>query len=996
MNKKHTFKVCKLLGIACLVFTCATVLSCRDEYLLDDPGYKPTWLGESIYEELENGIDGNQFNYFLRIIDDVENGKYKEVLLRTGSKTLFVANDSAFMAGIKNEWGLDSYEQLNPGHKKIILFNAMLDNAYLLEMMSSTAAPNKGEDPTEGECLRQVTSAGITDTIYFRKGDELPQFNTHWDRFRETGLRLAEDGTQPMMVHFLAEQLQKNGISTEDLSVLVNRKDEYISPTDAFIFDKKVIYQNVTCINGYIHVLDGLLIPPSNMAEEIRTNGQTDLFSRMLDRFSVPVYNPTLTAQYNERYHENDDANAEIVYEKRYFTQFSNRSTYYSPTDTKSGFLSYEDYEGNKFDTKGSLLFSPGWNRYQSSSQSTPEVNMGVIFAPKDETLIKYFQPGGQGYPLYKRYCNEGELPGALDSIPLEIIQELVRNLMKSSFNESVPSKFSTLKNDASDDMKVKPEHVDSSIVANNGVVYVTNTVYSPAKYVAVSAPALLNENLSIVNKAIENNGYDSYLLAMGSRFSFIAPSNDGAIYYDPSTTYTSTPNEGEINNTHYAYKLQYNPQGNGSVYAFRGEYSPENPSEVTWETNRNSSATVSNALLEMLEYNIIVGNIHDGNKYHMAKGYGTVKVETEVVTTDEGELDTIVTHIWGGREIEEKVAGIRQNGVAVGERFMQENGRTYRMDEGMVHPATRSVYNILKDSPEDAFEEFFKLCDVPAHVIDYLKPVDENGRLKEGANDSINRYFIFHIPNDEGLDQNVRTFNTYHYTVYVPTNEAIDLAHTQGLPRWEEVEVLAEKHAKNDSIINDVIDKRILELQDMLYDDELTEAQKEEYMKEMNELLERDSIIKAENKEFVKKMKAAATLITNFVKYHIQDNSVYVDNKPFQVIEGNNVFNVIEYETAAMDDITKRFSKVTVQTQNNTISVKGDFDNAAGFDPTCYVMNTPGQENILYNIMARDIERSGSGNYKIETSSYAVVHQITNFLVNDRIYDAATETFIK
>ena len=82
MNKKHTFKVGKHISMLCLLFVCATVLSCRDEYTFDDPGNVPTWLGESIYEELQSahnlGADeGRTFNYFLKVIDDVEKGKYK-------------------------------------------------------------------------------------------------------------------------------------------------------------------------------------------------------------------------------------------------------------------------------------------------------------------------------------------------------------------------------------------------------------------------------------------------------------------------------------------------------------------------------------------------------------------------------------------------------------------------------------------------------------------------------------------------------------------------------------------------------------------------------------------------------------------------------------------------------------------------------------------------------------------------------------------------------
>ncbi|MBO4485622.1 MAG: hypothetical protein J5734_00645, partial [Prevotella sp.] len=138
------------------------------------------------------------------------------------------------------------------------------------------------------------------------------------------------------------------------------------------------------------------------------------------------------------------------------------------------------------------------------------------------------------------------------------------------------------------------------------------------------------------------------------------------------------------------------------------------------------------------------------------------------------------------------------------------------------------------------------------------------------------------------------------------------------------------------------------------------------------------------------KSIEKRAMLIVDFVKYHFQDNSVYVDEKPHQMIEGNNVYTVVNYETAALDNLTKRFSKVTVETKDSpysahaTISVKGDIDE---FDNTCYVINN-GKEGQDYNIMTRDIEfASSNALVNIETSSYAVVHQIDNYLVNDRIF---------
>ena len=139
MSKRHTSPVGKFISMACLLIVCATVQSCRDEYYYDDR--EPEWLGASIYEYLES--EGN-FKYFMKVIEDLN---YKEVLSKTGSKTLFVADDEAFLAGIKEEWGFDSYEQLTSAHKRIILYNSMLDNAYLLELMSNMPAANSNSEP---------------------------------------------------------------------------------------------------------------------------------------------------------------------------------------------------------------------------------------------------------------------------------------------------------------------------------------------------------------------------------------------------------------------------------------------------------------------------------------------------------------------------------------------------------------------------------------------------------------------------------------------------------------------------------------------------------------------------------------------------------------------------------------------------------------------------------------------------------------------------------
>lgn len=952
MSKRHTFRVGKFIGMACLLFVCATVQSCRDEYFYDDR--EPDFLGASIYSYLEEQGD---FTLFMKVIEDLD---YKEVLSKTGSKTLFVADDEAFLKGIKEEWGFDSYEQLTPAHKRIILYNSMLDNAYLLELMSSMPAANANSEPIIGRCLRQVTSSNVTDTIGLFYDADLPQNNPHWDRFRQTGIRLALDATATTMVHFLEEQLYQNSITVEDLNILLNYKYD-AKTSDAFIFDKKVIDQNVTCKNGYVHQLDGLLIPPSNVAEEIRTNGKTNIFSSMLDRFAVPVPNTALTAEYNRIYHFGDDANAEQVYEKRYWTKGSNRG---AATAADEGFLTYVDvYDNEKEHTakdNAALFYDPGWNEYRAGagSSTTKENDMAVVFAPNDEAMEKYFSVEGEGQALIERF-------GHRDSIPVEHIQYLMRNMMKNSFNAAVPSRFPSIMDDARDPMGVSKDDIEEVIIANNGLVYVTNKVYSPARYVAVTAPVLFSDTLSIANWAMTRYEYDKYLLSMGSHFSLVVPSNGAMVYYDPYITEGTDPK---------AYIFRYNAAATneaGKVYAETWTYDPNSYDPTTNSytllekgTNLTNTARIENLMKQMYEYYIVVGDFTNGNKYHMAKGYGTIKVETD----NNGN----VTNIMGGAQV--------QNGstVPMGHIYPQKNGNTYRLDASMIQPPTQSVYKVMSEKEE--FSKFFELCAGSESVINTIAPVDNKGQIIQ---DSVKRYMIFE--NLGGRDMNVRTFNTYHYTVYVPTNDKIDEAYDMGLPNWIDMEAEAEAIEEQKLTLTD----KEAELADLL----MNEAPQEQ----IDALQATIDELTADITKRTTALKKDVELVVNFAKYHFQDNSVYVDNLPHSITEGSEVKYKVKYETATLDQLTKRFSTVTVRTEDGTIAVSGDFgenDDATVYQNTCHVINEAGTEGTLYNIMTRDIEFASTGN--IETSSYAVVHQIDGFLVNDRIFDAANGTFIK
>src|ERR1035437_9041790 len=137
----------------------------------------PSWLGSSIYDQLkevylETNGTAHTFKYYIRLIDDIG---YSEVLKKTGSKTLFVADDKAFERFFtSNSWGVKSYEGFSLAQKKMILNSTMINNAYLIELMSSTVGPS------EGQALRRSTAISPLDSIGYVSGDSLPA-GQYWD-----------------------------------------------------------------------------------------------------------------------------------------------------------------------------------------------------------------------------------------------------------------------------------------------------------------------------------------------------------------------------------------------------------------------------------------------------------------------------------------------------------------------------------------------------------------------------------------------------------------------------------------------------------------------------------------------------------------------------------------------------------------------------------------------------------------------------------------------
>ena len=286
--------------------------ACSDDYDLDDEGNYPSWMGGSIYQTLQDPSSlkssGKQtltgtFKTYLRLIDDLGE---TETMNKTGSRTIFPANDKAFERFFANNtWGVSSYDQLTRAQKRQLLYTSMLENALLVEMLSNVS--KDATSVTQGQAIKHATAASVTDGMEFlQTKDDMPANNSFWEKYYDKGIHVVSDATTPYMIHFTKEYLLNNSISIvgengnpSDFEVLTGSPFDD-SQNTAYLFRNKIISPDITCKNGYIHQMQDVVVPPGNMAEVIRTSGESNLFSRMLARFSIPYLSQPVTKNYND------------------------------------------------------------------------------------------------------------------------------------------------------------------------------------------------------------------------------------------------------------------------------------------------------------------------------------------------------------------------------------------------------------------------------------------------------------------------------------------------------------------------------------------------------------------------------------------------------------------------------------------------------------------------------------------------------------------------
>ena len=702
---------------------CLFSFTACDKYDLDET--TPEGWGASIYSYLAE--DGHYKNT-VRLIEDLD---LKEVLAKTGSKTMFVADDDAFERFYSNNsWGVRNYDQLSLAQKKMLLLGAMINNSYQINSLSSI------EGPVKGQCMRRLSSQTIYDTVSVVKVKDLPNMtpearthNTTWAKFDgRDNIVLMRDMTITPMIHFIEEQMADNKITNDDYNFLYNYTTER-QAGDASVNGKKIVQQNIKCSNGFIHKVEDVVLPLQNMAELIASKPNVSLYNKLLERFCAPFYaGDAAVKQYNYLFNQSVDS----IYQKRFFSEKSQ--------DGRPLII-----DDDNIVAKSYLKFDPEWNQYYSglaipSANAALEKNMAVMMVPSNAALENYWN-NEAGKVLKDQY-------GSWDNVPNDVIVELINNNMLSSFVESVPSKLGSILNDANDPMGVDKADIDSVWLGCNGAVYLTNKVYSPTSFVSVLYPAIVNETMKVMRWAVEKNQYNVYLNSLNSRFSFFIPLNKAMLDYIDPASYGKTKTQ--------LYRFHYDATKTIPVWASVYEYDMDTREIGDSIREERDEWALKSKLRDILDNHIVIGNVEDGNRFYKTKA-GT---EIEVANVSQGANGMTVA---GSLQLDGTYSGPLHVSYIYDQTAMG-NGKCYILDKEPIMTTRKSVFDVLSEHEE--FAEMRKLI--------------EGSSLLE----------TIHDEKHACTSTNLNCFNTYHYTIYVPTNETILKLQEEGkLPTWEQVD---------------------------------------------------------------------------------------------------------------------------------------------------------------------------------------------------------------
>ncbi len=748
-----------------------------------------------------------QYSYTRRLIADVAGADTLGLSSPGQNYTFFVASDEAWERFFKGEsanpWGVTSYEELTDAQKEILFGSYVLDDSQWERRLSGG---EMGEDV--GTYFR-TDPVGCYDMGVFTRyvpAASLPSGQDgHWDALIAQGGAYVgyPEGDAPAMLAFTRDFMDASGMTDLDCQYVLGGKgtdvasDEYTYIATRYPYGPVSLYVNgcvparavAKCLNGYVYEMWELTVPPGNMADELATQSDCSLFSSFLDRFTMPVAIG----------HTSDGSE---VYRKVYF---ASEGSYDGSDYGKAGAYGLShDSSGNAMPT---LAFDPTWH-HNTYSSGTFQQDMAAMFVPTDEALTEWWN-SSMGQLVMDGLNDWSDVENSL-------LAELLNVHMKTSFTNSLPSNFSKILNDGNREQGIEESDVVRTILANNGVIYVVNKVYTPDVYISVVGPLLNVSDLTVMYRAvtctgqteINPGGYRTYLESRDSTFMFMIPTNTALLDYRDPVYWNPAWSSGDYRQISFEYDPSSTwVSGTGENYGVSATY--QDVTNATSSTGSIGATKGTNLLKDILENCIIVmdGNTAGSVWFENKPGYFQTKGGAMVYIDGFNEGGKV----YGGGNDYDTPASVEtfynqsQYTLASNQGLTGSdgNGVCLRLDQ-VVQPSRTSVLEALAAHSE--FSEFYALLTGLDEVLaSYEDEVGDDGEDDEtstgGMSDFLasistnpdiallyNPVYTYTGTSTYTRSQVISFLGDYNYTLFAPTNDAMAIAYEQGLPHWSDL----------------------------------------------------------------------------------------------------------------------------------------------------------------------------------------------------------------
>jgi uncharacterized surface protein with fasciclin (FAS1) repeats len=452
----------RLLKISlCLLSLLLVLTNCRkDKWKADYE--RPDWLVPPMYQQLQAGQGGYTFKLFLACINKTA---YKNVLDRAGYYTLFAPHDSAFQVYLDANFG-GSIDNLDSTTARKIVSTSMVYNAYKIEHLVDYQLTGYGYYKNKGYKKRTVYYKGAyVDSSFDEAMYPTKAYNNSnslmYDANRQSidktytqGFDINDNACKYMPFFF------KSYFDAVTPAALTSADYNYFFPNSVFnglnVADARIVVADIQAENGYIHIVDKVLVPRPSLDEYLAKNKNYSVFKNLLDTLAVLYASSeksTRVAKINGEY--------KTVFYKRY------SSSRYSAANT------YEAYYPD-------LFIQPENENYKKADINDAQYQGYTIFAPTNDAMNDFLNNKLLTY--YK----------TIRQVPIYVLVDVLNAHM---FDRTVwPSTFANAGNIFSEaPFFNKTSDVVDRQFLSNGVLYGTNKVQAAKKFYSVFGELYLN-----------------------------------------------------------------------------------------------------------------------------------------------------------------------------------------------------------------------------------------------------------------------------------------------------------------------------------------------------------------------------------------------------------------------------------------------------------------------------------------------------------------------